>query len=329
MGRKERERWVPKRPQLRHPFVTQKDLIDLIERLATELQKIYTTADINRYLRRFSISGATRSSVSSKRAYVKELLADVKDETVLKIAEDLGIPTPNGVNPAIANKVQLPSEPYAFISYQHDDRQHAAQVKTLLRRIDVTSFMAHEDIEVSDEWRARLLLELSRATMFIAVLSVRYFTSPWCVQESGIAAFRSDMVVVPLSIDGTTPLGFLGHFQAKKIDPRTLTLRDLLPCFLRRDRASGLDIAVRIVGKSTSYRDAEANFEALLPHQNSLTDSQITTLLEFAASNEQVQHASRCAKEFLPPLIKSYGHLLDAGVLKTLRDTCKRYGATL
>ncbi len=309
--------------------MTQKELIDLIEKVAIELQDIFTTADINSYLRRFAIPGATQSAVSSKRIYVKGLLAEVKDETVLKIAEDLGIPTLIGANSAVAKKVETSSEPYAFISYQHEDRAHAAQIKALLRRIDVISFMAHEDIEVSDEWRARLLIELSKATMFIAVLSARYFASPWCVQESGIAAFRSDMVVVPLSVDGTTPLGFLGHFQAKKIDPRTLTLRDLLPSFLRRDRASGLDIAVRIVGKSTSYWDAEANFEALLPHQESLTDSQIKKLLEFAASNEQVQHASRCAKEFLPPLIKSHGHLLDAGALKTLRDTCRRYGGTL
>jgi hypothetical protein len=134
-------------------------------------------------------------------------------------------------------------------------------------------------------------------------------------------------VVVPLSFDGTKPQGFLSQFQAKKVDERTFSLRDMLPSFLKRDKASGLDIAIRIVGSSTNYLDAEENFAALSPHVDHLSEAQIKVLLERSAANEQVQHAGRCAKEFLPPLLRSHGNLLEPSIYEELRGTCERYGA--
>lgn len=41
---------------------------------------------------------------------------------------------------------------YAFISYQTADKQIAGRIKELLESIGITSFLAHEDIDVSEEW---------------------------------------------------------------------------------------------------------------------------------------------------------------------------------
>lgn len=73
--------------------------------------------------------------------------------------------------------------------------------------------MAHEDIEVSEEWRIAILKEIRKAEIFIPILSAQYFESVWCVQESGIAAFRK-MAIIPLAIDATKPKGFFGHIQS-------------------------------------------------------------------------------------------------------------------
>ena len=234
--------------------MSQREFVDLIEIVATELQRRYSTVDINGYLRRFGIRDATETSVSSKRIYVKNVLSGVDDDLVLRIAADLGVDSSprTQASKAASEAAAVTPEPYAFISYQHEDRELAAGLKRLLARINVPAFLAHEDIEVSDEWRARLLDELTKVTMFIAVLTKRYFTSTWCVQESGIAAFRRTLVIVPLSYDGTVPQGFLGHVQAKKVTASTLDLRDLAPSFLRHDSARGLDIVIRIVGRSTN-----------------------------------------------------------------------------
>jgi hypothetical protein len=67
--------------------------------------------------------------------------------------------------------------------------------------------MAHEHIEVSVEWRAEILRQLGLAVLFVPILSARYYSSIWCKQESGIAAFRG-MTIIPLSIDGALSQGF-------------------------------------------------------------------------------------------------------------------------
>jgi hypothetical protein len=99
------------------------------------------------------------------------------------------------------------------MSYQTADKAVAARVGDLLKSLSVDSFMAHEDIEVSHEWRAKILRQLKIADVLIAILSTNYLTSAWCVQESGIAAFRG-ITIIPLSIDGTIPPGFLDNFRA-------------------------------------------------------------------------------------------------------------------
>jgi len=110
----------------------------------------------------------------------------------------------------------------AFLSYQTGDKLVAGRVGKLFERLSITVFMAHEDIGVSEEWRLQILKEHGSADLFVPILSECYFPSVWCTQESGIAAFR-DMTMMPLSIDGTIPLGFIGHIQSTKINADSLS----------------------------------------------------------------------------------------------------------
>jgi hypothetical protein len=116
----------------------------------------------------------------------------------------------------------------AFMSYQTVDKEAAARVAGVLTEFDCTAFMAHDHIEVSEEWRLEILTELEVADLFVPILSAHYYGSVWCMQESGIAAFRR-MTIIPLSIDGALPPGFLAHIQSTKIDPAAPAIRDLLP----------------------------------------------------------------------------------------------------
>jgi TIR domain len=77
---------------------------------------------------------------------------------------------------------------HAFLSYQTDERAIAARVSDLLSKFGITSFMAHEHIEVSVEWRIEILRQLGFADLFVPILSAKYYSSIWCKQESGIAA---------------------------------------------------------------------------------------------------------------------------------------------
>jgi len=79
--------------------------------------------------------------------------------------------------------------------------------------------MAHEDVDVSEEWRLKILKEIGITDLFVSLWSKNYYSSWWCIQKSGIASFRKDLTVIPLSTDGSSPQGFASNIQSTKIDP--------------------------------------------------------------------------------------------------------------
>jgi len=216
-------------------------------------------------------------------------------------------------------------ELYAFISYQTEDKHVAGRIKDILDSIGIVSFLAHEDINVSEEWRLKILEELEKTNIFISLLSQHYYTSPWCVQESGIAAFRNDMTIIPLSIDGSIPQGFVSNIQSTKINPDQVKITDLIPGLVKHDFKKGTDEIIKIIGGSMSFRIAEANFQLIFPYLGSLSDEQMRTLLEKAAENGQVHHATLCAKEYIPPILETHGHLLSQEKREILAGICEQY----
>lgn len=215
----------------------------------------------------------------------------------------------------------------AFLSYQTADREVAARVGAVLTEFEYTAFMAHEHIEVSEEWRKRILKEIEAADLFVPILSKNYYDSIWCKQESGIAAFRC-MTIIPLSTDGSIPQGFITHIQSTKIDPTSPTspkYTDLLPGLAKHDVGLVINRLIAKVGKSGSFRGAEADFALILPYIDRANDKQVVELLNVSTKNKQVCHAVLCATEYLPPLVASHGKFMDAGMHRELEGVLAQY----
>lgn len=210
------------------------------------------------------------------------------------------------------------------MSYQTADREVAARVAAILVELECTAFMAHEHIEVSEEWRTQILKELEAADVFIPILSANYYGSIWCKQESGIAAFRR-MTIVPLSADGQIPQGFIAHIQSTKIDPNAPTYADLLPGVAKHDVSFVVDKLIKKVAGSRSYRSAEANFELILPYIGRAKKEQVVELLNASTNNDQVCHAGLCATKYLPSLVQSHGQFMSVAKRKELEDVLARY----
>jgi hypothetical protein len=187
-----------------------------------------------------------------------------------------------------------------------------------------TTFMAHEHIQVSEEWRIQILQQLELADLFVLILTQNYYGSIWCKQESGVAAFRK-ITIVPLPTDGTIPAGFIAHIQSTKIDPQAPTYQDLILGVAKRDVSFLIDGISRIISTSGNYRNAESDFKMILPYMSRATGAQIAERLRVSTKNEQVCNAALCAQTYLPPLFASHGHLLDAATKKELGDTLARY----
>jgi hypothetical protein len=211
----------------------------------------------------------------------------------------------------------------AFLSYSTLDRHAAAVLKQHLERASIGVFMAHEDIQVSEEWRIRLLKELRSNDIFVCLLSQNYLNSPWCMQESGVAAFRRGLVVVPLRLDKTLPPGFLNAVQAIPFDPNDVQLSELGSAIVRVNFQSGIDFLLNELQASKGFREGEANLQAILPHLQSMSSIDKTRLLSIAANTYRVISANLCISDLLPPIVRKYGHLATADDLAKLKQACR------
>jgi hypothetical protein len=105
-----------------------------------------------------------------------------------------------------------------FISYSMQDKFVAAEVARALRNLRIEPFLAHDDILVSVAWRDRILSELSTCDLFVPLLSHDFKKSEWCSMECGFILSRPSVTILPLSLDGTFPYGFLSQIQGAFLD---------------------------------------------------------------------------------------------------------------
>jgi len=75
----------------------------------------------------------------------------------------------------------------AFISYKSKCKQIADELKNILFTYGINSFLAPDNINLSEEWQIRILKELKNTDFVICILSEEYNQSAYCLQETGIA----------------------------------------------------------------------------------------------------------------------------------------------
>jgi hypothetical protein len=145
------------------------------------------------------------------------------------------------------------------------------------------------------------------------------------MQECGIAAFRHGVTIIPLSLDGSVPPAFIGHIQSTRVEAGSIALRDLLPGLAKLDVAFVIDLIVEKISRSGSFRGAEANFALIVPFVGKASDDQMLKLLRVSLDNGQVLHASQVARQFMPPILRSHGHLLGEDERAKLEGVLAEY----
>lgn len=188
------------------------DRISLIDRIGRELQARMSYSDIDVYLTAYGINCKNfQPSTNSKWVYVKELLADVDEKLVLKIADELelehsySVTTPKEATFWKAGHFKL------FLSHLASFKVNTARLQQALKKYAITSFVAHEDIEPSKEWQAEIEAALQTMDAMAALLMPGFKESNWCDQEIGVAVGR-DVLIVPVR-KGFDPYGFIGKYQ--------------------------------------------------------------------------------------------------------------------
>ena len=199
------------------------------------------------------------------------------------------------------------------------DREYAAQAKTALAEIGIDAFLAHQDIEVSAEWQERIKEELRTCDVFVALLSANFVSSKWAPQEVGFITSRSEVAIAPLSIDGTTPFGFISNLQGGGIPPDGVTRELLVEALARRMPRVILPGLIEIAAESPSFRGAEARLRALAPYFSGMTPEEAQVLADACIANSEIWSAGRCRTHYLPDFIETQGPNIDPETLKVLQ----------
>jgi TIR domain len=207
----------------------------------------------------------------------------------------------------------------AFISYSNVDCLYGQQTKVVLAKFGIDAFLAHEDLQVSEEWRERILQELRRCEIFIPLLSANFRASEWAPQETGFIMSRPEVAVMPLSIDGTTPFGFISVFQSRRIPNEGVTQEFLRDPLARKAPRQVLPRLISQLANSVSFRDAEANMAPLVPFFACMTASEAQSLAEATVRNDQIWSARLCREQYLPQFVRERGAVIDPGTLQALQ----------
>ena len=207
----------------------------------------------------------------------------------------------------------------AFISYSMVDRASAAETKKVLDRLGIDSFMAHEDLVVSEEWKKRILDELKASEIFICLLSKDFKSSDWCPQELGFVVARPKTVVIPLSIDGSVPFGFISHIQGQIVKDTWQIEDRIVNALLRKKLKAGVSVSIERMLEVKDYRVAEAITRRLMPFFLKLSVDQANEFAEAAVRNAVVWDAAECASEILPKFLDGWGDKILARTATALR----------
>lgn len=100
-----------------------------------------------------------------------------------------------------------------FLSHSNKDKKIAAELKSILSQYDIQVFLAHEDIDVGEEWLAKLYDEIQNCNVFFMLLSPNYHVSKYTDQEAGMA-LNMNKPILQICIDETEPYGFTSKYQA-------------------------------------------------------------------------------------------------------------------
>ena len=143
--------------------------------------------------------------------------------------------------------------PRVFISHLAERKAEVYKLSRSLGHFGFASFVAHEAIEPSREWRREIERALNSCDLLIAYVTPRFSESRWADQEVGWALGRG-LVAIPVKVDGETPYGFIGSYQAitktsemKQVDLSRRVFKAICEAVFNEQRPGAREVAERIV----------------------------------------------------------------------------------
>jgi TIR domain len=136
-----------------------------------------------------------------------------KVRRALKLAGIRALPKDADNAPETADDLWPVGTVRVFISHLASRKKEVHELAKVLRAIGFSCFVAHDEIRPSRSWLREIERALRSCDLLVAYVTPKFAESDWTDQEVGWALGR-DLVVIPVSVEGAMPNGFLGMYQA-------------------------------------------------------------------------------------------------------------------
>lgn len=110
------------------------------------------------------------------------------------------------------------SQARVFLSHRAKDRKYASKVAEGLRELGHRTFVAHDDIRATKEWRDEILHFLNTMTHFVGLVTDGFHEGSWTDQEIGYSFARTDVKRIFVKLADSDPKGLAGFEQAAMSD---------------------------------------------------------------------------------------------------------------
>lgn len=203
-----------------------------------------------------------------------------------------------------------------FISHSYTDRAIAVAIKKALAEDNLKAFIAHEDIDATEEWELVIMDALRNCKAVIAVLTQDFKLSEWTNQELGMAiALNKFIVTMRVDID---PPGFMGRYQGLpwKADSPETSIKALRVLLMRKEIISRKKALIEEFGSSHNYNQA-ADRAAVLRMAEPFSPEQVNLILVVSLKNHQIK-GSWGASDYLRELRRKQGNDMDPNLWAAL-----------
>ena len=230
----------------------------------------------------------------AEREFVHEVRLEMADED----DADYQRAVPYGGRPVVSPDTVAfwePGQIRLFISHRDAHKAGAQALARALSAYGISSFVAHDTIAPMSEWQHEILKGLSTMEIMLLYVTDDFAESEWCNQEVGHAHGRG-IPVISLKLGRRVPPGFEGSRQGLRGDidnpARSAgAVYELLAARLgEKDRLQ--DGLVAAFAASSDFHQARARFDRMNAHVESLSESQLETIISAYHDNGQLNQAT-------------------------------------
>jgi len=170
-----------------------------------------------------------------------------------------------------------------FLSHKSEVKKSVAELKLSLGSYGISCFVAHEDIQPTQQWQDEIEAALASMDGFVALMTDEFHDSYWTDQEVGFALGRRvPIIAVRLGID---PYGFIGKFQALTCTWGAAPL-EIVGLLIHQPRV--LEAYINAIQNCRSFEEGNT-LARVLPNIQRLSDEQAQKMHIAYRDNDQLR----------------------------------------